>query len=406
MAIDSAAGKSAGKNLLAASGFPLFFEIENFRSLGCPLPENRHGQSVRVWARSLTVMQKEAIVFSAHCGKAWRLSSDEGPYLQGHDFGPCPLSFLTAGMVASSMSEILALAQQRGIEFRQLELVQHNNYAMNGSVLQGTMQGSALPVELEVRADCDLDDAALHDLVSMAVHASPLDGLMRKRHPSLFTLSRNGEEVSTAKAQALESMALPAPVDYFRGLHPATDADPGWIGKIENVKDQADTAPGVDLGLQPEQKRSVRLKGICRLRSDGIKEIRQEMNTPPGSTFRFLSDEAEGSGGHSRAPDAVSYISAGIAFCFMTQLGRYASIAKKNLAAYDLIQDTHFSLNGASGGSSGPGIADPVETHLYLATAEDDAFARQCLDMGEQTCYLHALCRTELDTRISIKRIS
>ncbi len=44
-------------------------------------------------------MQKEAIVVSASSGKAWRLASDEGPYLDGYDSAPCPLSFLTTGLV-------------------------------------------------------------------------------------------------------------------------------------------------------------------------------------------------------------------------------------------------------------------------------------------------------------------
>jgi hypothetical protein len=34
-------------------------------------------------------------------------------------------------------------------------------------------------------------------------------------------------------------------------------------------------------------------------------------------------------GGRGRAPDAVPYMSAGIALCFKTQLGRYAKIKKK-----------------------------------------------------------------------------
>ena len=55
-----------------------------------------------------------------------------------------------------------------------------------------------------------------------------------------------------------------------------------------------------------------------------------------GATLRSLvdlvatmSDEPQGLGGRSRAPDAVTYISAGIGFCFMTQFGRYAKIIKK-----------------------------------------------------------------------------
>ena len=110
-------------------------------------------------------------------------------------------------------------------------------------------------------------------------------------------------------------------------------------------------------------------------------------------------------GGSGSAPDAASYMAAGIAFCFMTQQGRYASIVKKDLSAYRVVQDLHLS-SGVSGGDAGIGVADAVETHVYVETAEDDAFARQSLDMAEQTCFLHALCRTPLEPTVSITRLS
>jgi hypothetical protein len=87
----------------------------------------------------------------------------------------------------------------------------------------------------------------------------------------------------------------------------------------------------------------------------------------------------------------------------MTQAGRYAKVLKKDLREYRVAQDTHFSLGGASGGTGKPGAADPVETHLYVDSSEDESFARGLLDMSEQTCFLHAFCRTELKTKIRVK---
>lgn len=60
---------------------------------------------------------------------------------------------------------------------------------------------------------------------------------------------------------------------------------------------------------------------------------------------------------------------------------------------------------GFSGRSGQPGIADPVETHVYLMANEGDDFARRCLDMGERTCYLHALAGTPQETRLTITGI-
>jgi hypothetical protein len=86
----------------------------------------------------------------------------------------------------------------------------------------------------------------------------------------------------------------------------------------------------------------------------------------------------------------------------MTQFGRYAKIVRKPLTEYRILQDTHFSLGGASGGTGKPGETDPVETHVYLKTGEDDEFARTGLDMSEQTCFLHAFCKAKLKTKVRV----
>ena len=130
-------------NPLKDSGKPLFFKVANPQDVGIAAPANRMGQSVRMVATSLSVMQKEALVVSGLTGTMWRLSSDEGDYLAGLDEAPCPLSFLTTGMVCSYLDEIRALAKQRGIVIRNIKLIQDNTYTMRGSALNGTMIGGA-----------------------------------------------------------------------------------------------------------------------------------------------------------------------------------------------------------------------------------------------------------------------
>ena len=136
-----------------------------------------------------------------------------------------------------------------------------------------------------------------------------------------------------------------------------------------------------------------------------MKEIEQQLHSPLGSTFQFLSDEAPGQGGLGAAPDAASYMAAGVAFCFMTQLGRYATILKRELPKYGVAQDTCYSRGDASSAEDTSGTTGAVKTHVYLDTPEGAEFARDCVDMGEQTCFLHALYRTPLKTMVSITRV-
>jgi len=396
----------AQANPLRESGKPLFFKVANTEEIGFQAPDIRLGEAVRLCVRSLSVMQKEALVASARTGAVWRLASDEGAYLAGLDEAPCPLSFLTTGMVCSYMNEIVALAAQRNISINNIRLIQDNYYTMKGSALRGTMTGGARDVELEVQIDSPADKSELELLVADAVAASPLNGLMRGAMESLFTLSHNDKEIKPARALPVGRPAEPDPGDHFDKAQPTND---DWSGLLIKGGMTPKTEESVTLAgdsLKEEQDRILHIRGICTRREDGLKQVEQHLFNPHGSIFHFLCDEAPENGGKGLAPDAASYISAGIGFCFMTQFGRYAKIVKKELEEYRIIQDTHFSLGGASWGTGKAGTADPVETHVYLVTEQDDDFARKALDMSEQTCFLHAFCKADLKTRVSISGYS
>ena len=391
------------EDVISGSGVPPFYRVANAAKTGLAPPENRKGDAIRTWVRALAGFQKEALVISARTGQMWRLVSDEGAYLNGHDAAPCPLSFLTTGMISSYMTELLALARTRGVALNKLRLIQNNYYTMQGSMRARTMTGGALPVELEVEVACDLDDATLMALVSDAVHASPLNGLMRGVLPSLFTLTRNGTELSLGRARPLGA----PPVLDPQGAMPEAEGGDLALIQREGLSPAKEVAKGTAKpasSLSDEQDRTLNPAAICTLREDGIKEIEQHLYSPHGSIFRFLCEEAPPNG-KGRAPDAASYISAGIGFCFMTQFGRMASMEKLDLPQYSIVQDTHFSLGGASGGHGGAGTADPVETHVHLTTQDSDDVARDMLDVSEQTCFLHAFCRTDLKTRLKLTRV-
>lgn len=389
-----------GEDIIGTSGIPAFFKVENAEDVGIDAPHNRKGDALRTWVRSLSGFQKEALIRSAKTGDTWRLVSDEGPYLNGHDAAPCPLAFLSTGMVASFMNEILSLATLQGVEIRKLKLIQDNYYTMQGSMMKRTMIGGAENIDLQVEIDCDLDDAALNEFLINATYASPLNGLMRGQLESLFKLGKNGQELRTAKAAELEGSLFPDPGDHFAKATPA-HADLLLMQPVGDTP-KKDVVKGTTAGgssLSDEQDRRLNIGAVAELREDGIKEIQQMQYSPYGTSFRFLSSE------DGRAPDANTLISAGIGFCFMTQFGRFVSMLKLNLPDYRIVQDTHFSLGGASGGTGKAGEADPIETHVYLETSESDETAQEMLDISEQTCFLHAFCRTDLKTKLQIRRI-
>jgi hypothetical protein len=381
------------ENVLGKDNRPRFFAVGNAAELGLEPSAPRHGLALRAFVRSLAGMQKEAVVVSSEAGSAWRLVSDEGPYLAGHDEAPFPLAFMSAGMAASFFTEISALAGQRGLDTRDLRLTLDNRYTMEGSALRGTMVGGALPPA--VRVTTDGDDARLASICADALAASPLHGLLRGAHNSLFTLTSNGSPVKLGRVAALDASALPDPAEQIGRITVAGPNDAAALMTKSATAELHEGEGGKGSSLQAEQKRTLHVRATCILRPDGVKDIEINLIKPSGSSFHFRSEEPS-DGRAGRAPDAATLVSAGIAFCFLTQFGRYAAITQKQLDGYRIVQNTQFSPGGASRGTGQAGQADPVETHVHLDTAEDDDFARTLVDIGEQTCFLHALCRTPL----------
>ena len=386
-------------DILGQDQRPPFFPVADAAAHGLQPPDDRHGLSVRTWVRALAGMQKEALVVNGATGRAWRLVSDEGPYLAGHDQAPCPLCTFITGMVSAYTHEITRLADTRGLAIEDLELTLGNHYSMEGSALKGTMLGGATTPGLVVEIASDAETADLEDLVRQAITSSPVHGLLSGEKNSLFTLSCNGEQIPVGEVAPLGGDAEPDPSGFFEGVEIADVPVADDLMVKVKPADQVEGVPGgVNTSLQESQSRTLHVQARCQVRDDGLKVINENLFRPIGSEFRFLSDEAPESGGQGLAPDAASYLAAGIGFCFMTQFGRYASITKKQLDGYRITQDIHFrpEADGA------PGDADPVETHVYLDTPEGEEFARKTLDMGERTCFLHATCRTDLTPEVTV----
>lgn len=398
----------AAQTPLEELGYPLAFRVDDSGAFDAPGPRLDQAQRTRI--RSLSDMQKEALVTSSRSGETWRMASDEGPYLGGADIAPPPLAFMTTGMVCSFAEQVQTVARDRALELRDLTLVQDNFYAIRGSALRGDMTGSALSPTLEVRVEADAHEETVHEVVADGVASAPITGLLNGVHESRFTLTHNGDALGTERVHEFDGPRLDDPRSAFERL--SRDGQASDLPAIRHTGrtteefqgDREKYSSGSGVGFEAEQDRVIHLRGICRRRDDGLLHVEQKLYSPRGSVFEFLADEPAGHGGQGRAPDALTYVAAGLGFCFMTQFGRYADIVDKPLSDYRIVQDTNFAAGDLDAGT--PPAAESAQSHVFLDTPEGPEFARTVLDMSEQTCYLHALCRTDLDPTIEVELTS
>lgn len=354
----------------------------------------------RVATRALAGMQKEALVAESSSDTVWRMVCDEGPYLNGTDLAPPPLAFFSAGMAASLGTGICNAVAGHGKSVRTLQITQDNMYTMEGSAVRGTMLAGALPVELSIAADTDLSETTLREAVLSAIGACPIDHLMRTALEDTFSLTLNGVAASTGTVRPSPNAIPedPAALLLHHGPLPGNSGAREIIGKLEATESVFDEDHGAGAAMKDSQKRQLHLRAILEISDDGLFEIRVQIFKPIGSIFRFLAESSAASCEEPRAPHGLTYVSAGIAFCFMTQLGRYAGIMKKKLDAYGIVQDTAFDIEN--------GTCLPVDTHSFLTIDDELESAQKIIDMGEQTCFLHGACRGSNKTRLRSVRLS
>lgn len=350
--------------------------------------------TVRVEARALEGMQKEALVHHEPTNTTWRMVSDEGPYLNGTDLAPFPLAFYAVGMAFSYLSELERYAADREVALGSVGLEQDNFYTMQGSAIRGDMVGGALPTEISINLESDASPEQVTELIRLAEASSPAQSYMNDVLRNTFWLEANGRVIPVIEVAACTSAHHPDPSAQFESTGPVPSED--FAPEIITRRATAEALEGVEGGagssLKSEQKRTLHVHTTARFRDDGLREAEVQLLKPIGSTFRFLSDETG-----QAAPPSLGYLSAGVGFCYMTQLGRYAKIVKQELVSYRIVQDNLFR----PGRAGEPAEARPVDTHLFVTLNDGDEGAQRLVRMGEQTCFLHAAMRSSNRSKLS-----
>ncbi|MEX2127728.1 MAG: OsmC family protein [Xanthobacteraceae bacterium] len=388
---------------IQSSPYPLAFPVKGGPGDARKVAPNR--TEIRTYARALEGMQKEALVTSEPGGQTWRMVCDEGPYLNGTDLAPFPLAFFATGLVNAYLAEIVALADAQRVPIDRIEVIQDNFYTMEGSAVRGDMIGGALPVALHVRIDSSAPDSVVQNLVMNALARSPGDAYLRTVCASEFSIVNSGKPVPTGEVRGWANSPEPKLDDaMFDGARPDPKAEfpDDIIGKLGSAETVFHVEGGAGSSLKSEQKRTLHIRGIATMRDDGLSETQVQLYKPIGSNFRFLCDIANAAVGGIHAPSPLAYLSAGIAFCYLTQIGRYAMIMKYDDLDYSIAQHMAFGLAVGEGASGTPPSAEPVRTHVSLTTKLADDVVRKIVDMGERTCFLHAASRTPLKTKVRV----
>lgn len=379
-------------------GHPLGFKFKEGSARPGVLGTSTSRDVIKLEARRLNGHQKEGIVTEGEAGSAWRLTTDEDGHLRGTDLAPFPLGYFNAGLHGDLSNRIVSLARQRSIDITGMALSLDTGYFMTGSFFKGTGEGYAEPAVIDVSFSSTSPTAALQQLVADAVDASPAFALMRKPLRNTFAIYVNGRRRKVTSM--LESGPEDAPdpyVTYSRAPTPLESAEtfPDLIYKTGQKSDGVpEVAPGdmTTRQIRPVIGRSALIEGVGATEADVV------LGMPGASNFALKSDERIDA---DMAPSGLALLSAGIGFCYMTQLSRYIEYQKMAIRGVRLVQYTPYTLE--VDGDRLRGGAEPADTHLFLSGDEDGDTFERLMKIAERTCYLHKTMSDALEPKVTVR---
>lgn len=387
-----------------SSGFPLAFKTRQ-GTLRSPLLAEEIGRDVFIAeARTLTSYQKEAVVTEGSRGSAWRMTTDEGKHIKGTDLAPFPLGFFNAGLHADLLRRILVIAQARSMAPPQVEIKLQNFYFLDGSFVRGDGVGGAEPAKIEFKIQASAPSDQIAALVNDAVRASPALATMRSAVTNTFAIYVNGNR---REVTSLKNSTGPTATDPYLTYSepPAPLAGANDLPELIRKTGMVQTGDIVDAS-DGSIRRVVRtVAGASHLLDPaGLTDTDTWLEVPGLSHFAFKTDDrvfTEPS--EEVGPSGLALISAGIVFCYMTQLSRYIIHQKFDISGVRIVQRTPFSVSGDPADGSWTGAIEPVDTHLFLNGGEDDESHERLMTIAANTCYLHATLSAQLDPIVSIE---
>lgn len=358
------------------NGYPIGFKVAAGGATST-LAKGKPGNDVLIAeVRHVGHHQKEAVVEEGRGGPVWRLASDEGLHLKGTDLAPFPLGYYNAGLQADLAGCLVRLAGLRSIPIEAVSMELVTAYSLSGSFVLGTGQGVAEHVTVEVDVAAVASPQAIAALVRDAVAASPALAMVTTRIDNTFALYVNGRRRNPTTLPASDADNAADPFIKYASLPKP------MIGDFARLVVKCDEKQPGEPVVAPASGRVVReVKGRGGLVGGGrLFRTKVALNLPGSTIFEFTADES----GAATAPTGLALATAGIAFCYITQISRYIEHMKLPIRGIRLVQASPFGI-----GEGGRGTAAPCDTHLFLNGETDDDTFEMLQRVSANTCYLH-----------------
>jgi len=371
---------------LEESRYPLAFVTDDGDARAVPELE-RESSSFRCEVIGLGRFHKEGLVADVATGRTWRLPADEGKYLRGTGLAPAPLMHWAAGLHGDVTSRIAHIANAESLILDELRVTVSQRFASKGSFARGEAVGLVFELAWEINIVTEESEARVSSVVDRALRTSPANAAMITGQESRFALSIDGRATPVTGLPQSDNSTEMDP--FLRH-----SSRPSSVGAVFAQDTILTTWPGANSStvvLSDDQQGAIgwraRAVGGYDFESGLVRSTVGFPEVAATEQWSILTDAT-----NRRAPSPLSYFSIGTAFCYHTQLCRYADVRRMPINSPRLVQGSRFSTSG------GVAEARPFDTHLFLSGGIDEHQANSFLVAAANTCYAHRALSVDIDS--------
>lgn len=366
-------------------------ESTDFLVANAFLAETTHGSASELPGESrcevvgVNHYHKEGLLTEKSTGKQWWMVSDEGEYMGGTELGPAPLMYWLVGLEASLTLAIVEHLKTQGVNSTAVRVLLRQDYGISGSFSKGDAMGVGGPVTIEVDVDCDAPRGDVETLVQELVKSSPDLSLCRALTSSTFALYTNGRYRELPTVDPAPARPEDDPFRRYASTPSPATQQPGVDVLVRMPLGQLEAHTPVGQEDDGRVWFSLTSEGTYDF-DRGVVESVSELSGSRSRRWRFTADPTG-----QVAPTPEGILSIGVAFCYHTQLARFAKVRKMEVENPRLLQD-----NMILGGSQW------FETHVYVNGEQGEEACSDLVTTAMNTCYAHKTLGSEVSVTATL----
>ncbi|MCM2375294.1 OsmC family protein [Aporhodopirellula aestuarii] len=157
-------------------------------------PVQKREVVLRLEAESLDNMRKQATVrVDQPKGSTFQIICDEGPYLGGDDSAPPPLAYYSASIAFCLLTQLSRYASIKKLNIHSMKLSQETRFAMEGSVVKGTLAGRGVEVVTNLDIESDESEETIRQMIEVGKNSCFIHQSIMNPVPSRIEATVNGD---------------------------------------------------------------------------------------------------------------------------------------------------------------------------------------------------------------------